>query len=135
MGDVGSIALGFLAGAIGVAGWCESAWPLWFPLAVFAPFIVDASVTLVRRALRSEQIWQAHRSHYYQRLILSGWSHRRTALWEYALMLTCAAFALVARDASAKLVAGTIAALVAVVLAAMWAVDRRWKHFEASTSA
>src|SRR4029079_1058591 len=76
MGDVGSIPLGFLAGSVGIAGWFQNFWPLWFPLVVFAPFIVDASITLVRRLLRGERTWEAHRKHYYQRLILAGWSHR-----------------------------------------------------------
>ena len=94
MGDAGSVPLGFLAGAIGVTGWRDGLWPWWFPWVVFAPFTVDASVTLARRALRRERIWQAHRSHYYQRLILGGWTHRRTALTEYALMLGTGALAL-----------------------------------------
>src|SRR4051812_4106904 len=65
IGDVGSIPLGFMAGAMGVLGWRNDAWPLWFPLLVFAPFIADATVTLARRALRREAVWRAHRQHYY----------------------------------------------------------------------
>jgi UDP-N-acetylmuramyl pentapeptide phosphotransferase/UDP-N-acetylglucosamine-1-phosphate transferase len=52
MGDVGSIPLGFLAAAHGLAGWAQGLWPIWFPAAIFAPFVLDASVTLARRALR-----------------------------------------------------------------------------------
>jgi UDP-N-acetylmuramyl pentapeptide phosphotransferase/UDP-N-acetylglucosamine-1-phosphate transferase len=63
---------------------------------VFSPFIVDASVTLVRRLFRGERIWQAHKSHYYQRLVQSGWGHRKTVLYEYALMLACGLSALFA---------------------------------------
>jgi UDP-N-acetylmuramyl pentapeptide phosphotransferase/UDP-N-acetylglucosamine-1-phosphate transferase len=129
MGDVGSIPLGFLAGALGVAGWQRELWPLWFPLVVFAPFIVDASVTLVRRVLRGERVWEAHRQHYYQRLILSGWSHRRTAVSEYGLMLLCGAAALTGLQQPP---AGQFAldfALALAIVAAMWAVDRRWKRF------
>jgi UDP-N-acetylmuramyl pentapeptide phosphotransferase/UDP-N-acetylglucosamine-1-phosphate transferase len=36
MGDVGSIALGFLAAALGIHGWCGEIWPWWLPL-VFSP--------------------------------------------------------------------------------------------------
>lgn len=61
MGDVGSIPIGFLAGAIGLQGWHEGAWPIIFPLIVFVPFVVDATVTLVRRVVRGERVWQAHR--------------------------------------------------------------------------
>ena len=125
MGDVGSIPLGFLAGALGVAGWQREIWPLWFPLVVFAPFTVDASVTLARRALRGERVWEAHRQHYYQRLILSGWSHRKTAIWEYALMLACAALALAGREAVVAMQAAVGAlAIAACAVCAVW-IDRR----------
>lgn len=89
MGDAGSIPLGFMAAALGLLGWQRDLWPLWYPAAVFAPFIVDASATLARRMLRGERFWRAHRGHYYQRLVQMGWGHRRTALAEYALMLVC----------------------------------------------
>jgi UDP-GlcNAc:undecaprenyl-phosphate GlcNAc-1-phosphate transferase len=132
MGDVGSIPLGFLAGAFGVAGWRQGLWPLWFPLAVFAPFIVDASMTLVRRLLRGERVWQAHRQHYYQRLILSGWSHRRTALSEYALMALCAVLAIAGLQQSPAGQIVLLSALALTIALAMWAVDRRWKKFSAA---
>jgi len=54
---------------------------------VFSPFIVDASITLVKRTLRGVKVTEAHREHYYQRLIQMGWSHRKVALAEYGLML------------------------------------------------
>lgn len=94
MGDAGSIPLGFLAAALGLLGWIRGYWPLWFPLLVFSPFVADASITLVRRLLRRERIWQAHKTHYYQRLIQLGWGHRKMALWEYALMAVCIASAI-----------------------------------------
>lgn len=87
MGDAGSIPLGFLAAAMGLWGWQQDIWVVWFPLLVFSPFIVDASVTLVKRTLRGVTITEAHREHYYQRLIQMGWGHRNVALIWYALML------------------------------------------------
>jgi hypothetical protein len=53
-------------------------------------------VTLLRRLWCGEKIWEAHRSHYYQRLVLLGWGHRRTVLAEYALMLAGAGSAVLA---------------------------------------
>jgi UDP-N-acetylmuramyl pentapeptide phosphotransferase/UDP-N-acetylglucosamine-1-phosphate transferase len=96
LGDAGSIPIGFLAAALGAQGWIDGLWPAWFPLLVFSPFIVDASVTLTRRILRREKFWQAHRDHYYQHLVRHGWGHRRTAVVEYTLMLYCGALALIA---------------------------------------
>jgi UDP-GlcNAc:undecaprenyl-phosphate GlcNAc-1-phosphate transferase len=94
LGDVGSIPLGFLAGALGIFGWREDAWPLWFPLLVFAPFIADATITLARRALRRERVWEAHRDHHYQRMVRAGLGHRGTACVAYLLMALCAGMAL-----------------------------------------
>ncbi len=94
MGDVGSAALGFLVA--GLLLWADhrGLFPLWVGVLVFSPFVVDATVTLLRRLWNGERVWQAHRSHYYQRLVRLGWGHRRTVLWEYALMLLCGASAI-----------------------------------------
>lgn len=94
MGDAGSIPLGFLAAALGLLGWQHHDWPLWFPILVFSPFIVDATVTLLKRLLRGEKVWHAHREHYYQRLVQAGWGHKKTALWEYGLMISVGVSAL-----------------------------------------
>jgi hypothetical protein len=128
MGDAGSIPLGFLAAVLGLIGWRAGLWPLWFPLVVFGPFTVDASVTLARRMVRGERIWEAHRSHYYQRLILSGWTHRRAAVWEYGLMLLSAAVAIAALRVSNVVAIALLSALALVYGAAMVAVDWRSKR-------
>lgn len=129
MGDVGSIPLGFLVGAIGVLGWRNDAWPLWFPLLVFAPFIGDATVTLIRRLIRGERVWRAHREHYYQRMVRMGLGHAGTARIGYAVMIVCAAAALYGRDKApgvqAAVFLGTSAFLGAL---AIW-VDLRWSRF------
>jgi len=90
MGDAGSIPLGFLAGALGIYGSAQALWPAWFPLLVFSPFIVDATMTLAARVLRGKKPWQAHREHAYQRMVAGGLGHRGTALVWYALMVLCA---------------------------------------------
>ena len=87
MGDAGSIPLGFLAAAMGLWGWQLELWPSWFPLLVFSPFVIDATVTLLKRILNRKKISEAHREHYYQRLVLIGWGHRNVALFEYTLMI------------------------------------------------
>ena len=123
MGDAGSIPLGFLAGALGVMGTVHGTWPAWFPLLAFAPFIADASLTLARRALRGEKFWRAHRSHAYQRLVLSGWSHRRLALSAYGVMAVSSACALLALRQNGMersvIIWGCTAAL-ALLFAALW---------------
>ncbi|MDE3048502.1 MAG: glycosyltransferase family 4 protein [Nitrospirota bacterium] len=100
MGDVGSVSTGFLVAALIVLGCRDGVFDLWVPLIVFSPFILDATLTLARRALHHEKVWEAHCDHYYQRLVLSGWSHRRTVLVEYGLMGLCGGFALFYQYAS-----------------------------------
>ena len=100
MGDVGSISTGFLAGSLAVLGCQERVFDLWVPLVIFSPFILDATATLIRRALRGDRIWKAHREHYYQRIVLSGWSHRRTVGMEYGVMACCGVLALMYQGAT-----------------------------------
>lgn len=128
MGDAGSIPLGFLAAALGILGWHAGHWPLWFPVLVFSPFIVDATLTLARRLLRGEAFWRAHRTHYYQRLVQLGWGHRDTALAEYALMGACGACALWALEQAPATQWSAVgaAALAYVVLAVL--VDSAWRR-------
>lgn len=127
MGDAGSIPLGFLAAALGLEGVLRGVWPAWFVPVVFAPFIVDASVTLARRMLRGERFWQAHREHFYQRLVRSGFGHARTAWFAYALMALCAACALLARVLDSAWTPALLALPAAVLLAAGVWIDRRWR--------
>jgi UDP-N-acetylmuramyl pentapeptide phosphotransferase/UDP-N-acetylglucosamine-1-phosphate transferase len=126
LGDAGAVPLGFLAAALGVMGWLQRDWTWWFPLLVFAPFIVDATATLARRLLRRERVWEAHRDHYYQRLVQLGWGHRRTALTEYALMAASGLLALAALALPAALQAVALAGAAAVYLLLMTWIGRAW---------
>lgn len=89
MGDTGSSILGFLVAAYSLWASVEGVFPIWVALLVFSPFIVDASVTLTRRLLNGERVWEAHRSHFYQRLVQLGWGHKKTVLYAYLLMALC----------------------------------------------
>ena len=93
MGDAGSITVGFLAGTLMILGVRDRLFEIWVPIMIFSPFIVDATVTLVKRVLHGKRVWEAHREHYYQRVVLSGWSHRRTVLAEYGVMILCGGLA------------------------------------------
>jgi UDP-GlcNAc:undecaprenyl-phosphate GlcNAc-1-phosphate transferase len=125
MGDAGSIPLGFMAAALGILGAQQKVWPWLFPLLVFSPFILDASVTLGRRALRGEKIWQAHRSHYYQRVVLLGASHRQLVLAAYGLMLAGAALAFTLL-ALPQHTAWLLALWAAIFMLIFLTIDRRW---------
>lgn len=66
MGDVGSGFLGYFFGAMAIVSVAEGALnvPVWLILG--AVFIVDSSLTLLRRAMRRERILEPHRTHAYQ---------------------------------------------------------------------
>lgn len=100
MGDTGSTTLGFLVAAFAIWASRAKIADLWLTLLIFSPFIMDASVTLLRRLVQGKPVWQAHRSHYYQRLVQIGWGHRRTVVVEYVVMLFCAISALFIYDKS-----------------------------------
>lgn len=127
LGDAGSIPLGFLAAAVGVTGWSRGAWPFWFPLLTFSPFVVDACATLAKRALRGEKLSQAHRSHYYQRLVRMGWSHRGLSLAEYALMATVAVTALLHQHAHPGAGYLAVAFWIGIYGLIASAIDRKWQ--------
>ncbi|HEY6093505.1 MAG TPA: glycosyltransferase family 4 protein [Gallionellaceae bacterium] len=126
MGDAASIPLGFLVAAMGVWGWQGLLWPAWFPVLAFAPFVVDATVTLIKRSLRGRKITEAHRDHYYQRLVRLGAGHRNTALLGYALMLGAASSALWLLSHPAGLLPLLMMWAVAYAALMLW-LDRRWK--------
>jgi len=129
MGDAGAVPLGFLAATAGLIGWLQQDWAWWFPLLVFSPFIVDASITLARRTVCRARIWEAHRDHYYQRLVRMGWGHRRTALAEYALMTLCgiAALAGLRWPQSGQIALLLAAALFYVLIAGL--VEIAWRRY------
>ncbi|KUY82190.1 glycosyltransferase family 4 protein [Burkholderia sp. RF4-BP95] len=133
LGDAGSIPLGFLAGAVGYWGWRAEAWPIWFPALVFAPFIADASVTLLRRLLRGEKFWQAHREHYYQRMVRSGVGHRRTALYWYLIMLGGIIVAVWAKGRPEQQQWLVFFAWYGVLACIGWVIDVRWRRFQSTT--
>jgi UDP-N-acetylmuramyl pentapeptide phosphotransferase/UDP-N-acetylglucosamine-1-phosphate transferase len=127
LGDAGSVPLGFLAATVGVLGWHRDLWPFWFPALVFATFIVDSGLTLAKRLIHRENPFQAHRSHYYQRLIRMGWSHRRLALGAYALMVATSLSALWLRNATLPASVLGIALWSGAFCVVAFTVDRRWR--------
>ncbi|WP_258170645.1 MraY family glycosyltransferase [Burkholderia cepacia] len=132
LGDAGSIPLGFLAGALGYWGWRTDVWPIWFPAMVFAPFIADASVTLLRRLLRGEKFWQAHREHYYQRMVRSGVGHGRTAVYWYLIMLAGIIVAVWAKGRPELQQWLSFIAWYGVLAWFGWLIDTRWRRFQSA---
>lgn len=80
MGDVGSAFLGLCLASLAVAGAEVDPRLAFVGILAVWPFIFDASFTFIRRALKRENVFAAHRSHLYQRLVIMGDTHRRVAL-------------------------------------------------------
>lgn len=127
MGDAGSVPLGFLAGVLGFYGWQMELWPAWFPVVVFSPFIMDATVTLLKRMLRKEQFWRPHRTHYYQRLVQLGWGHGKTAAIEYLLMMAVGMTALLLLKMPLTVVWLVLALWAVIYLILMRLIDKQWQ--------
>ena len=74
LGDVGSLPIGLLLGWLLVllAANGHLAAAILMPLY----YLADASVTLLRRLIRGERVWQAHRTHFYQLATERGFSMR-----------------------------------------------------------
>lgn len=66
MGDAGSGFLGMVLGILSI--WAGTIRPdlFWAWMILLGAFIMDASITLVRRALQGKKVYEAHRSHAYQ---------------------------------------------------------------------
>jgi glycosyltransferase WbpL len=80
MGDVGSGFLGFAFGTLAVATENSGDLPALLWLLLFGVFFGDATITLLRRMLRREAWYSAHRVHAYQRAVQGGWSHHRVTI-------------------------------------------------------
>lgn len=73
LGDVGSVPLGYLLGAALIEAAVSGLWAAALILPLY--YLADATWTLLRRALRRETLWRAHREHFYQRALQRGFSH------------------------------------------------------------
>jgi len=91
LGDVGSLPIGLLL------GWCllQLAWQHHLAAALLLPlyYLSDATVTLLRRMIRREPFWVAHRSHFYQRATDNGFTVMQVVGEVFVLNLVLAALA------------------------------------------
>lgn len=87
LGDIGSSLIGFLFAGFALIGNSDlkEPLPIWIPILLLGSFIFDTGVTLLKRVLKREKWFSAHRSHYYQRLTDLHLTHRQVSLIEYGL--------------------------------------------------
>jgi Fuc2NAc and GlcNAc transferase len=80
MGDVGSGFLGFVFGVLAISSAKERPWLLWPWLILLSVFIVDSTVTLIRRSITGARVYEAHCSHAYQHAAQRWGSHSRVTV-------------------------------------------------------
>jgi ABC-type nickel/cobalt efflux system permease component RcnA len=83
---------------------------------------------LLKRLLRGEKFWQAHREHYYQRLVQSGCGHAATALVWYLFMVAGIMLAISALQMNTLYQWLVVVAWTAVLVVAGLCIDRRWRR-------
>jgi UDP-N-acetylmuramyl pentapeptide phosphotransferase/UDP-N-acetylglucosamine-1-phosphate transferase len=92
LGDVGSLPIGLLV------GWCllQLAYHQHVAAALLLPlyYLADATITLLRRLIKGEAFWAAHRSHFYQRATDNGFAVSRIVGEVFALNVTLALLAM-----------------------------------------
>ena len=116
LGDVGSLPMGLLLGwlLLQLAGKGHLAAALILPLY----YLADATLTLVRRIAKGERIWQAHRTHFYQRATDNGFTVAEIVTRVFLVNLALAALALVTVAAPSIVV--SLAALAGAAAIVAW---------------
>lgn len=126
LGDVGSLPIGLLL------GWCllQLALQGHVTAALLLPlyYLADSTLTLLRRMIRREPFWLAHRSHFYQRATDNGFSVREVV---GLVLLTNLALALLAGVSIALKSIAADGVLFAVGTAVVAALLRRFAHRKA----
>ena len=121
MGDAGSAFLGAFYGMQSVVAALST--PVPFPVLVlpFANFILDTTFTLFRRLIRREKWYQAHRSHFYQRMTNLGWSHARvTGMELVSVALSCLAAIIYLRSGAQVRVLVVSSVLIGFLVMGIW---------------
>lgn len=94
MGDSGSLFLGFVLSALPIFAASYSdvvsiTSAIWVAALLLWPFLFDGAFTIIRRLFKGENIFEAHRSHLYQRLNIIGWNHKKiTLLYSLFILLS-----------------------------------------------
>lgn len=123
LGDAGSTFIGMTFGALAILGMHHQV-PITESALALAPFLLDGTFTIFRRALRKEKIWKAHRTHLYQRAVQTGLAHREVLLVYVAWLAVAAASAVLSSLGTGALALAWGVNLVALGLVWRWVTAR-----------
>lgn len=120
MGDVGSGFLGIVLGVLSIAAAWTAPELFWAWVILLGAFIADATVTLVRRGLRGEKVYQAHRSHAYQHAARIYGHTRVSLVYGTVNLIWLLPMAVLVAVGLLDGAAGVIMAYVPLVAAVVW---------------
>jgi len=126
MGDVGSLALGAFFAILAIIGSTSLDLPFSAFLILYAVYLADSGVTLLSRIFKREKWWQAHRSHFYQRAVQSGFSHSQVSL---AVMVINVIFSVLASLLILEVVdaISAIVVTISILTLLMFLINSRFK--------
>jgi UDP-N-acetylmuramyl pentapeptide phosphotransferase/UDP-N-acetylglucosamine-1-phosphate transferase len=123
MGDIGSATLGFAFAALPFQLDAGARGGAVFAMGLFLwPFLSDGAFTMFRRLFDGENLLLPHRSHLYQRLVISGLSHDQVAVRVLGGGAVLAALAVVAERSDGPMLRWVV---LAVAIAGFW-LYRGW---------
>jgi UDP-N-acetylmuramyl pentapeptide phosphotransferase/UDP-N-acetylglucosamine-1-phosphate transferase len=117
LGDIGSVPLGYLTGFLLIDVAARGHWKIALILPLY--FLADATITLLRRLLQGERIWQPHRRHYYQQAVRHGLGHAAVVRRVIAADLLLIGCGWAAENGWGGLALGIAVAIVATLLATL----------------
>ncbi|MEQ8667336.1 MAG: glycosyltransferase family 4 protein [Rhodospirillales bacterium] len=124
LGDVGSAPLGFLLGwqIMTMSGAGATAAALIIP----GYYLADATLTVLRRLVRGEKIWHAHRDHFFQIAVRRGASHREVTVTVFLVGLCLSGVAILTTQGYTFLAIAI--ALVIIALTLTWFARMKPRH-------
>lgn len=123
MGDAGSTFIGMSFAALAILGMHHQV-PITETALTLSPFLLDGTFTIIRRALRKEKIWNAHRTHLYQRAVQTGLSHREVLLVYMAWIAVAAVSGVLSSVGPRSLALAWFGVLLGLVLVWRWVARR-----------
>jgi UDP-N-acetylmuramyl pentapeptide phosphotransferase/UDP-N-acetylglucosamine-1-phosphate transferase len=117
LGDIGSVPLGYVLGFLLLDLAVRGLWTIAVILPLY--FLADATITLVRRLLRGERVWQAHREHFYQHAVRRGLGHAAVVKRVIAADLVLIGCGWAAENGWSATALAASAATVAILLTAL----------------
>lgn len=116
MGDVGSAFLGFIFAVMAMWSEQSGAVPLIIWIMLLGVFVIDATITLIKRLGRGEKLYEAHRSHVYQLAVQAGYSHKQVTSTVLLINLLLGIIAVVALTYSNYLLGISIGTAILLIV-------------------